>query len=79
MSVLAIKVEVEIPELHQRGYSLFVETTGDDAWWTIACANRAIVTVPQKKVLMGRSYSDNRGKTAADMIDLFNRVGLSTE
>jgi hypothetical protein len=74
---LVICVEVEIPELSLRGYSLFVEFTEDDHLWTIACSNRAIVTVPQKKVLMGKSYTANRGQTAEDMKKLFELRGLS--
>lgn len=77
--MLEISVEVEIPELGLRGYSLFVSTTNDDTWWTIACENRAIVTVPQKKVLMARSYSNGRGTDAKKMKEVFARAGLSAE
>jgi hypothetical protein len=79
MSILALKVEVVIPELGQRGYSLFVETTPDDNYWTIACSNCAVVTVPQKKMLIARSYTDGRGLDAAGMKEVFTRAGLGTE
>lgn len=75
MAIMPISVECEIPELGQRGYSLFVET-GDDNLWTIACSNRAIVTVTQKKVLMAKCYTSGRGLTAADMKTIFERAGL---
>lgn len=79
MSILALKVEVVIPELSQRGYSLFVETTPDDNYWTIACSNCAVVTVPQKKILIARSYTEGRGMTANEMKEVFKKAGLGTE
>lgn len=78
MNPVVIHVEVEIPELGLRGYSMFVTFSDDDAFWTIACSNRAIVTVPQKKVLMGRSYTENRGLDAAGIKAHFEKAGLSS-
>lgn len=77
MPPLVYHVEVEIPELGLRGYSMFVTFTDDDAMWTVACSNRAIVTVPQKKVLLARSYTEGRGLNAQGMKDLFEKIGLA--
>ena len=77
MPSLVFHIEVEIPELDLRGYSLFVTFTDDDIFWTVGCSNRAIVTVPQKKVLMVRNYTEGRGLDAAGMKEVFEGAGLS--
>ena len=75
---LKYSAEVEIPELGLQGWTMFVYTDEHEAWWTVACENRAIVTVQQKKLVLAKSYSEDRGMLADDMKKTFGRAGLSS-
>ena len=75
---LKYSIEVEIPELGLRGWSMFIYTDEHEAWWTVACENRAVVTVPQKKIVLVKNYSEDRGMSADDMKKTFARAGLSS-
>jgi hypothetical protein len=51
-----------------KGHALFVETTSNDHFWTIALDdNGAIVTLRQQKVFLKRSYSRGCGLGDAEM------------
>lgn len=44
------------------GKALFVELEGEDNFWTVALAGtQAIVTFPQNKIRVCRSYTHERG------------------
>lgn len=50
--------QVETPLGH--GYAIMVETTAHDQLWTVAIDNGALVTFPQDKIRMGKSYTHGR-------------------
>jgi hypothetical protein len=49
------------------GYALFVETTAQDHFWTVALDNGALVTFPQDQVRAARNYTRRRGIDDAEM------------
>jgi hypothetical protein len=59
-----IPVETELG----KGYAFMIETENHDNWYTIILANRAIVTLPQEKFLVQKSYTHSRGTTKDDMV-----------
>lgn len=50
-----------------RGRALLVERTQHDYFWTVALDTCALVTFPQDKILIGRSYTHGRGITDEQM------------
>lgn len=65
------QLSVETPLGH--GYAVIFESGEDDNWWTVALENGAIVTFPQSKVRLSRSYSHGRGISDKQMRKMVRR------
>lgn len=64
-----LSVETELGH----GYAIIFESGEDDNWWTVALDDGAIVTFPQAKVRLSRSYSHARGLGAREMRKIVRR------
>jgi hypothetical protein len=58
-------IPVETPQ--GKGYAFLIETENHDNWYTIILDSRAIVTLPQEKILAQRSYSHGRSMSDDDI------------
>ena len=58
-------IEVETPLGY--GTVLFVESGERDLWWTVALESRAVVTFPQRKIRVERSYTHGHGISDEEM------------
>jgi hypothetical protein len=66
-------IEVETPI--GKGRALFVERTPHDYWWTVALNDSAaLVTFPQNKIRITRSYTQGRGISDEEMRKIVKRV-----
>lgn len=56
------------------GRALLVERTPQDYWWTVAIdENQALVTFPQNKLRICRSYTHERGISDERMREIIKR------
>lgn len=55
-----------------RGRALFMEVSAHDYYWTVALDNCAIVTFPQDKITIHRSYTHGRDITDDQMMAIIN-------
>ena len=54
-----------------RGFALFVDTSPHQNWWTVAISETcALITYPQNKIKIHRSYTHGRGITDEMMKEL---------
>ena len=53
-----------------QGHAIMVETNAHDQYWTVALENGALVTFPQHKIRICRSYTHERGITDTEMKDI---------
>jgi hypothetical protein len=49
------------------GYAILVEINNHDQWWTVILDNGALVTFPQNKLRVCRSYTHSRGLFTEEM------------
>jgi hypothetical protein len=49
------------------GHAIFIEFGEHDTFWTVAMETSAIVTFPQEKIRISRSYTHSRGISDAQM------------
>lgn len=56
-----------------KGYAFLIETENHDNWYTIILDTRAIVTLPQEKILAQRSYSHGRSMSDDDIKKIISR------
>lgn len=49
------------------GYAILIEAQQHDYWWTVVLDNGAIVTFPQNKLRVCRSYTHERGISDEEM------------
>jgi hypothetical protein len=55
------------------GRAILVERTPHDYWWTVAMDdNRALVTFPQNKLRICRSYTQERGISDEEMKEIIS-------
>lgn len=52
------------------GYAIIFETGEHDNYWTVALENGAIVTFPQNKIRVCRSYTHGRGISDEEMKEI---------
>lgn len=66
-------IPVEVKHLG-KGVAILIECGMHDYKWTIVFETRAIVTVPQNKVLVQKDFTNNRGISAKMLRDIIGRV-----
>lgn len=49
------------------GHAMFIEFGEFDTWWTVVLENQAVVTFPQEKIKVSRSYTHGRGISDSQM------------
>lgn len=59
------------------GYAILVETNAHDQYWTVALNNGALVTFPQHKVRISRSYTHERGISDEEMKEIIKVKNVS--
>lgn len=64
-------ISVHTPLGH--GYAMFIEGGEQDNFWLVALDNCTLVTFPQEKIRVSRSYTHGRGISDAQMRKLIKR------
>jgi hypothetical protein len=59
------------------GHAIMVETNAHDQYWTVALENGALVTFPQHKIRMSRSYTHERGISDDQMKEIIKVKNVS--
>ena len=70
--MLELKDPIEVITPLGKGRALFIEYTAHDYYWTIALENCALVTFPQNKLRICRSYTHGRSVTDDEMMQIIN-------
>ena len=52
------------------GYAMLFEAGEHDAYWTVVLENGAVVTFPQDRIRVSRSYTHGRGISDAEMREI---------
>ena len=52
------------------GFAILVEKNQHEQYWTVAMENGAIVTFPQSKIRICKSYTHNRGISDEEMKEI---------
>lgn len=55
------------------GHAMFIEFGEYDTCWTVVLENQAVVTFPQEKIRVSRSYTHGRGISDKQMRKLIKR------
>ena len=53
-----------------RGYAILIESEPHDQWWTVVLDSGAVVTFPQERIRVQRSYTLGRGIDDAEMTEI---------
>lgn len=59
------------------GYAILVESNAHDQYWTIALNNGALVTFPQEKIRISKSYTHSRGISNDEMKEIIKVKNVS--
>ncbi len=60
-----------------KGYAIMVESTAHEQYWTVALDGGALVTFPQQKIRISRSYTHERGISDDQMKEIIKVKNVS--
>jgi hypothetical protein len=66
-TVTELREHIPVTTPQGPGHCFLIESGGVDQWWTVGLLSGAVITIPQDKVLLARSYSYGRGITDGEM------------